>query len=251
MKRDSRWLYMDQGTQEWHDARVYRVTASRMNEVMGRLKNGQETAKRASYRVELLSQRLTGQVADHYVSKAMEHGTETEPFARTAYELATEQMVDRVGFVVHPAIADAGASPDGVLEDGILEIKCPETKTHIDWACAGVIPDEHRDQMQWQMACTGAAWCDFVSFDDRLPKRYQLFIVRLPRDDGRIAELEDGVRLFLKEVDAAIAALEARFPALPEPLHTHIDDLESLSITDDLIKIIHLTKVTAGVSNDA
>lgn len=229
------WLYMDQGTQEWHDARVDRVTASRMNEVMGRLKSGQETAKRASYRVELLSQMLTGQTADHYVSKAMEHGTETEPIARTAYEIATEQMVERVGFVVHPTIDKAGCSPDGVLPDvnGIVEIKCGETKTHIEWATAGVVPDEHRDQMQFQMACTGADWCDFVSFDDRLPKRYQIFIVRLERDEGRIAELNDGVRLFLKEVDAAIIALEARFPALPEPPASHIDNLPAEAYLTD------------------
>ena len=220
-----------QGSPEWLAERCGKVTASRMNDVMAYLKRGGETAARMAYKVELVSEQLTGMAAQHYVSAEMLWGTENEPLARAAYEMRSGNDVDQVGLVLHPSIEQAAASPDGLVGlSGILECKCPTTKTHLGWILAGEVPEEHRDQMHWQMACTGAEWGDFVSFDPRLPSRYQLFIKRLPRDEGRIAELEDGVRLFLHEVDDLIEALNQKMPELPPPAPAEMDEN---GLTDD------------------
>lgn len=232
--------YCEQGSSEWLQLRCGLITASRMAEVMEFLKRGGESAGRANYRAELIAERLTGMTAEHYVSREMEFGTENEPLARTAYEIEREVMADRVGFIYHPTIEMSGASPDSLIgKEGGLEIKVPKTATHLKWIQAGIVPQEHRDQMQWNMDCAERDWWDFMSFDPRLPKRYQKFIVRLDRDEGRIAELRDGVRLMDRETAAAITALEARFPALPEPLRTYVDDMDGAGLTDaDFIGLV-------------
>jgi putative phage-type endonuclease len=208
---------MIQGSPEWFAARLGKVTASRMADLMARTKTGWG-ASRANYMAELLVERLTGQPADGYESPAMRWGTEQEPFARAAYEFRTDADVALAGFVDHPGIAASGASPDGLVgEDGLLEIKCPNTATHIETLLSGSIPQKYFDQMQWQMACTGRAWCDFASFDPRLPESMRLWVQRVQRDAARIAELEAAVRDFLAELDAKEAALRARYePAAQE-----------------------------------
>jgi putative phage-type endonuclease len=208
---------MMQGSPEWYAARLGKVTASRIADLMARTKTGWG-ASRANYMAELLVERLTGQPADGYESPAMRWGTEQEPFARAAYEFRTDADVALVGFVPHPTIAAAGASPDGLVSDaGQVEIKCPNTATHIDTLLAGSIPQKYADQMQWQMACTGRAWCDFVSFDPRMPESMRLWVQRVPRSAARIADLEAAVRDFLAELDAKEAALRARYePAAQE-----------------------------------
>lgn len=204
---------MIQGSEEWISARLGKVTASRMADLMARTKTGYG-AGRANYMAELICERLTGQPAECFTNAAMAWGTDTEPQARAAYEFMTGLSVEEVGFVDHPSIAMAGASPDGLVgADGLLEIKCPSTSTHIDTLLSGAVPDKYRKQMLWQIACTGREWCDFVSFDPRLPGDLQLWTARVTPEDGEIAAMQAEVEAFLAELDGKIAALMARAAA--------------------------------------
>ena len=198
---------IEQGTEAWFESRRGKVTASRLSDVLATIKTG-EAATRANYRAELIAERLTGRTVDFFKNAAIQWGTDCEPLARAAYEAETGYMVTSVGLVDHPTIAMAGASPDGlVLEEGTLEIKCPNTSTHISTLVAGKAPSQYIHQMQWQMACTGRKWCDFVSFDPRMPDHLQLFIKRVPRDEEIISKAEAEVLKFLSEVDAVISKL--------------------------------------------
>lgn len=196
-----------QGSPEWLAARAGKVTASRMADMMARTKTGWG-ASRANYAAELVAERLTGTPAAKFTNDAMRWGTETEPQARAAYEFYKDASVEEVGFIDHPKIPMTGASPDGLVgADGLVELKCPNTATHIETLLGGSIPGKYAQQMQWQMACTGRAWCDFVSFDPRLPQSMSLFVRRLSRNDAEIADLESEVRKFLAEIDATVAKL--------------------------------------------
>lgn len=200
---------IQQGTDEWRQQRLGKVTASRIADMMAKTKSGWG-ASRGNYMAQIIAERLTGIAPDNYTNAAMQWGTETEPLARAAYEFMTDIAVTEIGFVDHLTIAMAGASPDGLAgADGLVEIKCPLTATHIETLLSGAVPGKYRKQMQFQMACTGRAWCDFVSFDPRMPEDMQLFITRLHRDDDEIAEIEAAVVEFLAEVDAKIDALTA------------------------------------------
>lgn len=196
----------EQGSPAWHASRVGRVTASRISDVLAKGKGSAPSKTRLSYRDQLVAERLTGDYLPSYQSEAMTRGIEQEPFARAAYEAARGVLVDRTGGRPHPWLM-AGASPDGeVGYDGLLEIKCPNTATHIGWLVEGVVPAEHRPQMLWQLACyPERKWCDFVSFDVRLPASSRLLIVRLDRDDEWIANAETEVAKFLAEVDEIVA----------------------------------------------
>ena len=157
---------------------------------------------------QLVVERMTNQVAESYSNAAMEWGTENEPFARAAYEVKTGNTVDQVSAIDHPRIAMSAASPDGLIgDDGCLEIKCPNTATHIDTILGDEPTKKYYDQMQWQMACTDRKWCDFVSFDPRMPSHLQLFVKRIERNDSYIAELESEVVQFLSEVDDKVKKL--------------------------------------------
>lgn len=197
----------EQRTAEWFAARAGHVTASRVADVLAKIKTG-EAASRANYRAQLVAERLTGQPSESFSNAAMQWGTDTEPLARAAYEIKTGQFVTEVGFIKHGRIEWAGASPDGIILEGLVEIKCPNTATHIDTILAKSIPAKYVPQMQFQMACSGAAWVDFVSYDPRLPERHQLFIARLDRDEKFIAEMEKEVEKFLAEVAETISKLE-------------------------------------------
>jgi putative phage-type endonuclease len=198
-----------QGSPEWFAARIGKVTASRVADVIAKTKTG-PSASRANYMAELIAERLTGTTGERFQNAAMQWGNDQEDAARQSYAFAHDQDVETVGFVPHPTIAMTGASPDGLVGiDGLVEIKCPNTATHIETLIGGTIPGKYQTQMLWQMACTGRAWCDFVSFDPRLPSDMRLFVKRLPRDAERIAELEREVSAFLAETDAKIEALRA------------------------------------------
>jgi putative phage-type endonuclease len=200
-------LNVVQGTTEWLQARCGLVTASRVADVVAKTKSGY-SASRATYMGELIAERLTGVPAQGFTNAAMAWGTATEPQAREAYRAQTFDEVVEVGFVLHPRIAMSGASPDGLVgADGLLELKCPQTATHIDTLLGGKVPAKYETQMLWQMACTGRQWCDFCSFDPRLPEPMRLFVKRLERDDKRIAELEEMVAEFLEELDAKVTQL--------------------------------------------
>ena len=199
---------MQQGTDAWHLARLGRVTASRIADVLATIKSG-EAAARANYRAELVAERLTGKRQESYSNAAMQWGTETEPLARVWYESEVGVVVQETGFVEHPTIAMSGASPDGLVADsGLVEIKCPNTQTHIETMLAKRVPPRYTPQIHWQMACTGREWCDFVSFDPRLPEQTQIFIKRVERDEKYIREtLEPEVVRFLDEVEKTVEQL--------------------------------------------
>lgn len=198
---------IEQGTDAWKAQRLGKVTASRVADVAAKTKTGYSTS-RANYAAELVCERLTGAAAEHYTNAAMAWGTEKEPEARAAYEFMRNVDVVAASFVDHPKIPMTGASPDGYVgEDGLIEIKAPLTATHIETLLSGKIPDKYVVQMLWQMACTGRQWCDYVSFDPRLPAHLQLFVKRLHRNGPRIEELEGEVKGFLAEVEDTIAKL--------------------------------------------
>jgi putative phage-type endonuclease len=191
-----------QGSPEWFAARLGRVTASRVADVIAKTKSG-PSASRANYMAQLIAERLTGVCAETFTNAAMQWGTDMEPEARAAYEFHCDAEVLQVGFVAHPTIAMSGASPDGLIGDlGMLEIKCPNTATHIETLLGQTVPGKYVTQMQWQMACTGRSWCDFASYDPRLPEHMRLFVSRVERD-GTMIE----VSAFLAEIDAKTAEL--------------------------------------------
>lgn len=202
---------IEQRTEEWFAARLGRVTASRMSDVMARTKTGYGAA-RANYMAELIVERLTGVKTERFSSAAMAWGTDTEPQARATYMLNTGRHVAEAGFDLHATIADLGASPDGYVgNDGLIEIKCPNTATHLETLLNDTVPQKYLLQMQTQMACTGRAWCDFVSFDPRLPDEMQMWIKRVPRDPELIADIEAEATKFLTELAGKLDALRARY----------------------------------------
>ena len=200
----------EQRTAEWFAQRLGKVTASKVADVIARTKTGY-SASRENYLAQLVVERFTGQPTESYTNAAMQWGTDQEPFARAAYENATGVLVEECGLVLHPEISDSGASPDGLVnDDGLIEIKCPSTATMIETLLDDKIPGKYITQMQWQMACTGRQYCDFVCFDPRMPEGLQLYIKRIERDDAYIADLASEIRKFLAEVEAKVDALKAR-----------------------------------------
>lgn len=198
---------MEQGSIEWFLARCGKVTASKVADVVARTKSGYG-ASRATYMGQLIAERLTGKPTDSYTSAAMQWGIETEPQARAAYEFIRDVEVEQTGFIIHPAIDMSGASPDGLVDDGLIEIKCPNTSTHIDTLLSRKVPAKYVTQMMWQMACTGREWCDFVSFDPRMPEDMRLFVERIERDNDKISFLEEEVTIFLEQIEQKITQLQ-------------------------------------------
>jgi putative phage-type endonuclease len=202
---------MEQRTEEWHQARLGKVTASRVADVMAKTKAGYG-ASRANYMAELIVERLTGRPGDSFQSPAMTWGTNTEPLARAAYEAHKGVLVEEVGFVPHPTIPMAGASPDGLVDmDGLVEIKCPNTATHIETLMTGNVPLKYVLQMHWQMICTGREWCDFVSFDPRMPEGMQLFVAKYLYSNDTASDLIKEVTAFLKELDDKVSSLKEKY----------------------------------------
>ena len=198
---------IDQGTDEWRMQRLGKVTASRIADLMAKTKSG-VAASRGNYQAELIAERLTGTFEEGFKSAAMERGNEVEADARVAYEFFKNVTFQEAGFVDHPTIQMSGASPDGLIGDeGLFECKCPNTKTHIDTLLGKNIKGNYFKQMQWQMACTGRQWCDFVSYDPRMPEHLQLFVERVERDDKFISEIEAEVIGFLAEIEMTINEL--------------------------------------------
>jgi len=201
-------LSIQQGTQEWHQLRLGKVTASRVADILAKTKSG-ASASRGNYLIELALQRVTKTIEESYTNSAIEWGKSNEAQARVAYEVATGNFVDQLPFVDHPSIRNFGCSPDGLIsDDGLVEIKCPNSSTHWSYIKDGKPPTKYIIQMQAQMACTQRDWCDFVSFDPRMPDRSKLFIVRVPRDNEFIAEMESEVEKFLSEVEVEVKLME-------------------------------------------
>ena len=193
-----------QGSPEWFQMRLGKVTASRVADILAKTKTG-PSASRQNYLIELAIQRTTGIIQESYSNSAMEWGTQTEPQARVAYEVRTNNFVDQLAFVDHPSIEWFGCSPDGLVSDrGLLEIKCPNSATHWEYFKSKKPPQKYFIQMQAQIAVTNKDWCDFVSFDPRMPDRSQLLIVRIDRDEAFIAEMEAEIKKFLDEVEVEV-----------------------------------------------
>ena len=199
---------MEQGTTECFAARCGKVTASRVADIIAKTKSG-PSASRENYLAQLVCERLTGKPAESYSNAAMQWGTDTEPFARAAYEARMDLLVTEVGFIDHPWITMSGASPDGLANEGMVEIKAPNTANHLQTLLDRKVPEKYITQMMWQMACADRPWCDFVSFDPRLPEKHQLFIKRINYDPEMVNLLENSVIQFLGDVDLKIQQLES------------------------------------------
>jgi len=208
---------MDQRTDEWYQARLSKVTASRMSDVLAKTKTGYSIS-RQNYLVQLVTERLTGQKADSFfMNQAMQDGVDREPIARKLYEVLNDVIVTEVGFFDHPTIAMSGASPDGAVnskEDGkyvgLIEIKCPIETTHTNTLISKTVPSKYMPQIQWQMASVSpnVKWVDFISYNPNFPDTMQLFVARVHRDNAYIAELEAEVIKFLDEVEQTILKLK-------------------------------------------
>lgn len=195
---------IEQGTKEWFKIRLGKVTASGVADILAKTKSG-PSASRANYLIKLAIQRVTGEIEEGFTNDAMQWGKDHEAQARVAYEVVSGNFVDQVGFVDHPSIKWFGASPDGlVASDGLVEIKCPNSATHWSYIKADGPPSKYYIQMQAQMACTDRKWCDFVSYDPRMPERSQLFIKRVMREPDYIAEMEAEIKQFLDEVETEV-----------------------------------------------
>lgn len=196
---------MEQRSPEWFAARCGKVTASRLYDVIARTKSGY-AASRQNYMAELICQRLTGKPEEGFTNAAMMRGTELEPVAREMYALNEfDAVISEVGLIDHPTIAGFAASPDGIVnDDGLIEIKCPNTWTHLQTLKTGVPKYQYLLQMHAQMMCTGRKWCDFVSFDDRLPPELAYFKTRINFDEVLAEEIEQEVVKFLTELETEI-----------------------------------------------
>lgn len=205
--------------QAWLAQRIGKVTSSDVWRVVKKLKDGRPSTERRNYMLRLIAEHLTGQPTEHFMTQAMQWGIETEPFARAAYEARMSEYVQAdLGFVPHPRIPKAGCSPDGYVgDDGLIEIKCPETRTHLEVMIdPGAIDEKYLCQMQWQMACTGRKWCDFWSFDSRLPLGAQCFRRRFERDQPLIDAMEADVIWFLKDMSRYLEQIEGAAHMLSE-----------------------------------
>ena len=198
---------VEQGSDEWKALRLGHVTASCVSDVMAKGKSG-EAITRKKYKTRLLAERLTGAGQESYTNAAMEWGNAQEPFARIAYEAASNNLVSKTGFWPSEEIQWLGVSPDGLVgEDGLVEIKCPNTTTHLDYIFDDKVPTDYYKQIQCQLWVTGRKWCDFISFDPRLPKEISLFIKRCERDDAFIEEMKNEILDFLAEIEEMIKFL--------------------------------------------
>jgi len=202
------YINIEQGSEEWKVARLGHVTASNMADVMSKGKGSVEAIGRYKYKVRLVAERLTQTAAESFSNAAMEWGVEQEQFAAMEYEAANNVLTDKTGFWLHPDIKWLGVSPDRLVgHEGLIEVKCPNTTTHLGYLFENKIPTDYFKQIQCQLWVTGRQWCDFVSYDPRLPKRNQLLIVRTERDESLIAEMEAETLKFLDEVENLIIKL--------------------------------------------
>jgi putative phage-type endonuclease len=221
---NERFLRMAQGTSEWFEIRRGKLTASRMASVMRTRKDGKRSETRYKLMLEIAAEIMTESVSTKYVSAPMQWGNEQEPIARTEYEIRTGEDVRLIGFIQHPKIPLAGCSPDGILHGKRkgVEFKCPETTTHIDYLIAKRLPPDYEPQVMWNLACSEYDAWDFVSFDPRMPKKHQMLIVEVPRNEDRIKDMNDAANVFIAEVQDLIHKLESGENYLVEQLQASI-----------------------------
>lgn len=196
------WMTMEQGSVAWLKERCGCLTASRMGDAMDFTRKG-ESAARKKLKIEIIAERLTDLMVDHYITPAMEWGIAHEDAAKARYEEITGNLISPCGFALHETIPYFGASPDGLIgDDGLIECKCPTTTTYTEWLVSGVVPEQHKPQMLAQLAVTGRKWCDFFAFDPRIKsKAHQHFLRRFEPKPEEIAAVEEAAKIFLAEVE--------------------------------------------------
>lgn len=195
----------EQRTEQWYTDRLGHATGSRASDILA----GKDTMARRGYLTQIVTERLTGRQQDGYINADMQRGIDIEPVARAAYQ-ASRELVDEVGFVRHPTIQWFGASPDGLVrDDGLIELKCPRSTTHLDYLQSGKPPAKYVPQMLAQLSCTGRKWVDFVSFDDRFPEHLQLYVARFQPTQEIIEQFEQKVIEFLKEAEQLMEKMNA------------------------------------------
>lgn len=198
-----KWVTAEQGTDQWLLHRVGKLTGSRMADAMAFLKNGTEAEARRKLKLQILAERLTGRMTETYQTEAMKWGIEQEPNAKAHYEETTGELITNCGFALHDTLDGWGASPDGLLgKHGLLEIKCPATTTHLDYLTTGVVPEKYKPQMLCQLAVTERKWCQFMSYDPRLPEEWCSFVVRYEPSKEELAAVKGHAERFLSEVEA-------------------------------------------------
>lgn len=201
----------DQRSPDWFQARAGRLTGSRAGDMLATIKSG-EAAARRDYRMQLVTERLTGQPQeDGFVNAAMQRGIDLEPLAFAAYESVTGNVAIRTGFLSHVTHL-AGCSLDGHVDnfEGIVELKCPKSSTHLRYLNEGVLPKEYIPQVTHNAWIAGAEWVDFLSYDDRFPADLQVFYVRVMAKDLDIEKYEKSALAFLAEVDESVNVLIGR-----------------------------------------
>ncbi|MBX4335574.1 lambda exonuclease family protein [Bartonella raoultii] len=205
---------MEQRTAEWFQARLGKVTASNIYNILSKTAKGTPTSKYEDYKIKLITERLTGEISPHYENEDMRWGIEHEENALHEYSLIHDANVTKCGFIQHPTIEMAGASPDGLVDEhGLIEIKCPRSTTHMRFFINDEIKPEYHAQMQFQMACTGRKWCDFISYDPRFTgqsSHLRMKIKRIHRDEKHIEQINQAVEAFLKEIEQEIKKISTK-----------------------------------------
>lgn len=195
-----------QRSADWHSDRIGKVTASRVKDLNAKPSKGKALN---ALGLTILAERLTGVQKEFFTNAAMQWGIDNEAHAIAAYENETGNFVAGTGLIDHPFIEMFGASPDGLVgKDGQIEVKCPDTTTHLNTLLTKQVPDEYIPQITCQLSCTRREWCDFVSYDPRLEPELQIIIIRVFAKDLAIESLEQDVRKFNAAIEEAKASLK-------------------------------------------
>lgn len=192
-----------QGSPEWYAARSGKATAS----CFGKAIAGGQGKTRTAYMIQLIAERMTGEPQEGYSNAVMQRGSEIEPQAREYYELLNDCPIRQVGFLERDE--HVGASPDGLVGlDGMVEIKCPNSTTHIETILAGKVPTKYKPQIQGQLWVSGYDWVDFVSYDPRVHQK-PYFCERVYRDEDYIKELSIKITMFITDMQTLMERLTA------------------------------------------
>lgn len=198
-----------QNTGAWFNDRTGKLTASRMAAAMLFKKDKTESQERQKLKIEILAERMTGNIVPKYITKEMQWGVDQEPVAKEYFTAKTGMTITDLGFVDHPYIDNCGASPDGLIESqgALIEIKCPTTGTMLSWWLkagkdASWVPEEYIPQMTLQSACMGGMPVWFCGFDPRLPDKQKILIRKFEPSQDQIKEVEKAAETFLAEIEA-------------------------------------------------
>jgi len=188
--------YIEQGTPEWHALRKNKMTASHACEI-GNAGKGLE-----SYCYEIIAEKYASST-ESYTNEHLERGVELEGQARAIYELQTGQTVEQIGFYEHDEYV--GCSPDGIVGEGLIEIKCHNNVKHVQLICGSPIEPKYIWQMQMQMLLMEKKWCDYVAYNPNYEK--SLHIVRVLPDP----DMQEKIKVGLEKGKVLLQEIEAKF----------------------------------------